>query len=66
MDKSYYINDDLEGEYITYYESGKIGSKCNYKNGILEGICIEYKKKYYYKIGKKRMENIFHIMKMVI
>jgi antitoxin component YwqK of YwqJK toxin-antitoxin module len=35
-EKFYYKKDKLEGKYTDYYESGKIFSKCYYKNGKKE------------------------------
>jgi antitoxin component YwqK of YwqJK toxin-antitoxin module len=70
--KNFKFNRKRYGIYITYYKSGKIWQKCNYKNDILNGKYISYHEndniwvKCYYKNNKRYMENILNIMKKVI
>lgn len=57
----YSVNDKhlltLNGEYKTFYESGKIQEIYNYKNDTLSGL-----KKYYYENGKLSTEGYFKII----
>jgi antitoxin component YwqK of YwqJK toxin-antitoxin module len=67
MEKIFYKNDKIEGEYIAYYGNDNICIKCNYKKDNLEGEYIQYylsgtiEKSIVIKIAKKK-ENIFNII----
>jgi antitoxin component YwqK of YwqJK toxin-antitoxin module len=37
-----YDNGQLHGEYVCFYQTGKIRWKCNYEKGKLHGDFIEY------------------------
>lgn len=54
-----YVNDVLDGSYITYYSNGKVKAEKNYSQGILDGYVREYyengvmKEEYLVKLGIK-------------
>ena len=45
------IDDELDGEYISYYDTNDISIKSNYSKGLYHGKCT-----YYYKSRRKYVE----------
>ncbi len=68
--KNFKFNNKREGKYIKNYNSGNISIKCYYKNDKLEGEYIyllqNYNKMKNFKLMENFMENILHIIKVVI
>ncbi len=42
LERAYYVNGQLDGEYVKYESVGKLEKKCGYKMGKLHGIYEEY------------------------
>jgi antitoxin component YwqK of YwqJK toxin-antitoxin module len=51
---AFYLNNRLNGKYISWYENGMVSEESNYVNGKIHGLFTRW-----YKNGKQQYEIIF-------